>query len=93
MTIRRCVPNLVSGDLGASRGFYAGLLGFEVAMDEDDLTMYRSPSNPTAQVTVGTDAESAWDPEVHRPRLSGRWRTSTPSTPRPSAAACGSCTR
>ncbi len=70
MTIRRCVPNLVSGDLGASRGFYAGLLGFEVAMDEDDLTMYRSPSNPTAQVTVGTDAESAWDPEVHRPRLS-----------------------
>ena len=60
MTIRRCAPNLVSGDLGASRGFYAGLLGFEVAMDEDDLTMYRSPSNPTAQVTVGTDAESAW---------------------------------
>lgn len=70
MTIRRAVPNLVSSDLAASRGFYEGMLGFEVAMDEDDLTMYRSPSNPTAQVTVVTASENAWDPHVHRSRLS-----------------------
>jgi catechol 2,3-dioxygenase-like lactoylglutathione lyase family enzyme len=32
MTIRRAIPNLVSDDLAGAREFYAGFLGFDVAM-------------------------------------------------------------
>jgi catechol 2,3-dioxygenase-like lactoylglutathione lyase family enzyme len=39
MTIRRAIPDLLAADLGASREFYAGFLGFEVAMDEEGFTM------------------------------------------------------
>jgi catechol 2,3-dioxygenase-like lactoylglutathione lyase family enzyme len=52
MTIRRAVPNLVVEDLQAAREFYNGFLGFDVAMDEDGFTMFASPSNRTAQITV-----------------------------------------
>jgi catechol 2,3-dioxygenase-like lactoylglutathione lyase family enzyme len=52
MTIRRAVPNLVVDDLPAARDFYAGFLGFDVAMDEAGFTMFASPSNRTAQITV-----------------------------------------
>ena len=52
MTIRRAVPNLLADDLGASRAFYEGFLGFDVAMDEPGFTMFASPSNRTAQITV-----------------------------------------
>jgi hypothetical protein len=33
MSISRVVPNIASDKLDASRDFYAGLLGFQVAMD------------------------------------------------------------
>jgi catechol 2,3-dioxygenase-like lactoylglutathione lyase family enzyme len=33
MSIRRVVPNITSDKLDACRDFYAGLLGFQVAMD------------------------------------------------------------
>ena len=52
MTIRRAIPNLLSGDLAATRDFYEGFLGFDVAMDEEGFTMFASPSNRTAQITV-----------------------------------------
>jgi catechol 2,3-dioxygenase-like lactoylglutathione lyase family enzyme len=52
MSIRRAVPNLLSGDLAAAREFYAGFLGFDVAMDEQGFMMFASPSNRTAQITV-----------------------------------------
>ena len=52
MNIRRTVPNLRSGDLAAAREFYAGFLGFDVAMDEPGFTMFASPSNRTAQITL-----------------------------------------
>jgi len=52
VTIRRAIPNLVSDDLAGARDFYAGFLGFDVAMDEDGFTMFASPSNRTAQITV-----------------------------------------
>jgi catechol 2,3-dioxygenase-like lactoylglutathione lyase family enzyme len=52
MTIRRAVPNLVSADMAGARAFYAGFLGFDVAMDEDGFTMFASPSNRTAQISV-----------------------------------------
>ena len=52
MTIRRAIPNMVVDDLAKSREFYAGFLGFDVAMDEPGFNMFASPSNRTAQITV-----------------------------------------
>ncbi|MDA0185510.1 VOC family protein [Solirubrobacter phytolaccae] len=55
MTIRRAVPNLLVHDLEAAREFYAGLLGFDVVMDEPGFMQFASPSNPTAQITIGSE--------------------------------------
>jgi catechol 2,3-dioxygenase-like lactoylglutathione lyase family enzyme len=52
VTIRRAIPNLLVNDIGASRAFYAGFLGFDVAMDEPGFAMFASPSNRTAQITI-----------------------------------------
>jgi catechol 2,3-dioxygenase-like lactoylglutathione lyase family enzyme len=52
VSIRRAIPNLLSTDLAATRDFYVGFLGFDVAMDEEGFTMFASPSNRTAQITV-----------------------------------------
>jgi catechol 2,3-dioxygenase-like lactoylglutathione lyase family enzyme len=52
MTIRRVVPNIASDNLDASRDFYTGLLGFQVAMDMGWILTFVAPSNPTAQLSV-----------------------------------------
>jgi catechol 2,3-dioxygenase-like lactoylglutathione lyase family enzyme len=52
MSIRRVVPNIASDQLEASRDFYVGLLGFQVAMDLGWILTLVSPSNPTAQLSV-----------------------------------------
>ena len=52
MSIRRAVPNLVVEDAEAAKAFFTGFLGFEPAMDEPGFKMFRSPSNPTAQITI-----------------------------------------
>jgi catechol 2,3-dioxygenase-like lactoylglutathione lyase family enzyme len=52
MSVRRVVPNITSDKLDACREFYAGLLGFQVAMDMGWVMTFVSPSNPTAQVSV-----------------------------------------
>jgi catechol 2,3-dioxygenase-like lactoylglutathione lyase family enzyme len=52
MSIRRVVPNIASDKPDACRDFYAGLLGFQVAMDLGWVMTFVSPSNPTAQVSV-----------------------------------------
>jgi catechol 2,3-dioxygenase-like lactoylglutathione lyase family enzyme len=52
MSIRRVVPNLTSDKLDACRDLYAGLLGFQVAMDLGWVVTFVSPSNPTAQLSV-----------------------------------------
>ena len=46
------MPNITSDKLDACRDFYAGLLGFQVAMDMGWIVTFVSPSNPTAQVSV-----------------------------------------
>jgi catechol 2,3-dioxygenase-like lactoylglutathione lyase family enzyme len=56
MDIRRTVPIVNSDDLGATSRFYSEFLGFEVAMEETGFTMFRSPSNPTAQVIAGSSS-------------------------------------
>jgi catechol 2,3-dioxygenase-like lactoylglutathione lyase family enzyme len=52
VNLRRAVPNLVVEDAEAAKAFFHGFLGFDVAMDEPGFVMYRSPSNPTAQITT-----------------------------------------
>jgi catechol 2,3-dioxygenase-like lactoylglutathione lyase family enzyme len=59
MSIRRVVPNIASDKLDACRDFYAGLLGFQVAMDMGWIMTFVSPSNPTAQVSVLREDASA----------------------------------
>jgi hypothetical protein len=52
MSIRRVVPNIASDKLDESREFYAGLLGFQVAMDMGWIMTLVSPSNPAAQLSI-----------------------------------------
>jgi catechol 2,3-dioxygenase-like lactoylglutathione lyase family enzyme len=59
MSISRVVPNIASDQLDACRDFYAGLLGFRVAMDLGWIMTFASPSNPTAQVSVLREDASA----------------------------------
>lgn len=51
MEIRRILPYADGDDLDAARGFYEGVLGLEVGMEEPVLGL-RSPANPMAQVLV-----------------------------------------
>jgi len=59
MSIRRVVPNLKSGRFDESRKFYTEFLGFNVAMDMGWVVTFASPSNPTAQVTLLKESDSA----------------------------------
>ena len=52
MNIRRVVPDINSDHIEESRDFYAGFLGFQIAMDMGWVVTFASRSNPTAQVTV-----------------------------------------
>jgi len=61
VTIRRAIPNMTVDDLAKSREFYAGFLGFDVAMDEEGFTMFASPSNRTAQITVADKDDPGQD--------------------------------
>jgi hypothetical protein len=52
MNIIRVVPDIKSDRMQESRDFYAGFLGFQIAMDMGWVITFASRSNPTAQVTV-----------------------------------------
>jgi uncharacterized glyoxalase superfamily protein PhnB len=55
VTITRAIPDIRSSDLDGTRDFYAGLLGFDVCMEERGMLMFCSPSNPKVQVSVNGD--------------------------------------
>jgi catechol 2,3-dioxygenase-like lactoylglutathione lyase family enzyme len=59
MSISRVVPNIASDQPDACRDFYAGLLGFQVAMDLGWILTLVSPNNPTAQVSILREDASA----------------------------------
>ncbi len=59
MSVRRIVPDIRSKHLDASRHFYVDVLGLEVAMDMGFIVTLRSPTNPTAQVSLVRDDESS----------------------------------
>ena len=70
MTIRRAIPNLLVDNIEAARGFYSGFLGFDVAMDEPGFTMFASPSNRTAQITVADKASPGIDRGISEAHVS-----------------------
>ncbi len=59
MGIRRAVPDFTSTDLARSRAFYRDFLGFTVGMDMGWVVNFVSPDNPTAQVIVMDEDETA----------------------------------
>jgi catechol 2,3-dioxygenase-like lactoylglutathione lyase family enzyme len=66
MSIRRIVPNIASTRPDLCREFYSGFLGLRVGMDLGWIATYVSPTNPTAQLSVVTSADS----EVAPPAVS-----------------------
>lgn len=62
MAVNRIVPNLEAEDPRGSDDFYAGLLGLERAMDLGWIVAFRSPDDPSVQVSlVSKDASSPED--------------------------------
>lgn len=61
MTIRRAMPIVHVRDVGAARAFYGDLLGFDLAMEQEGMDMYRSPSVPTTQLIVAAESGPAAD--------------------------------
>ncbi|WP_091486124.1 VOC family protein [Microbacterium pygmaeum] len=64
MNIRRAMPVVMTVDRAAARAFYEDFLGFRVAMDEDGMMMFASPTTPTTQLIVAWESPTAVDPEL-----------------------------
>jgi catechol 2,3-dioxygenase-like lactoylglutathione lyase family enzyme len=64
VNIRRAMPVVATDDPGAARAFYEGFLGFRVAMEQDGMLMFASPSVPTTQLIVAWPSPTAMDPHV-----------------------------
>jgi catechol 2,3-dioxygenase-like lactoylglutathione lyase family enzyme len=58
------MPVVVTDDPLAARAFYESFLGLRVAMEEDGLLMFASPSTPTTQLIVAWHSPTAIDPAV-----------------------------
>jgi catechol 2,3-dioxygenase-like lactoylglutathione lyase family enzyme len=59
MSILRVVPDLACDAIEESRDFYAGVLGFDVAMDMGWIVTLASPEVPSAQITLFPKAEAS----------------------------------
>ena len=59
MGVRRVVPDFHAPDPSAAAGFYAEVLGLEVAMDQGWIVTYAAPGNPAAQISVMREDASA----------------------------------
>jgi catechol 2,3-dioxygenase-like lactoylglutathione lyase family enzyme len=55
----RIVPNLNVADAGAGHDFYVGFLGLEKAFDLGWVASFRSPENPSVQVSLVSGDASA----------------------------------
>ncbi|SDG55777.1 hypothetical protein SAMN04489810_0626 [Microbacterium pygmaeum] len=58
------MPVVMTVDRAAARAFYEDFLGFRVAMDEDGMMMFASPTTPTTQLIVAWESPTAVDPEL-----------------------------
>jgi catechol 2,3-dioxygenase-like lactoylglutathione lyase family enzyme len=60
VSVARAVPNIKSDRPAETRDFFAGLLGFDVAMDLGWVATVASPANSSVQVNIiGNDDPSA----------------------------------
>jgi catechol 2,3-dioxygenase-like lactoylglutathione lyase family enzyme len=59
MNIVRTIPDVRSLNMPASRAFYEGVLGFEVAMEHAGMMILASATQPKQQVTLNADAADA----------------------------------
>jgi catechol 2,3-dioxygenase-like lactoylglutathione lyase family enzyme len=65
MTVKRIVPDLPMTDVAASRAFYEGVLGLEVAMDLGWIATFAAPDTPRVQISVmARDASASEQPDV-----------------------------
>ena len=62
MGIRRVVPDIMCDAIEESRNFYAGVLGFDVAMDMGWIVTLASPDVPSAQISLVSGTEEAAKP-------------------------------
>jgi catechol 2,3-dioxygenase-like lactoylglutathione lyase family enzyme len=60
--IRRVVPDITCDAILDSRDFYAGVLGFDVAMDMGWIVTMASPDVPSAQISLMSATEEAAKP-------------------------------
>jgi predicted enzyme related to lactoylglutathione lyase len=59
MNIVRTIPDVRSLNMPASRAFYEGVLGFNVAMEHAGMMILASATQPKQQITVNADAADA----------------------------------
>jgi predicted enzyme related to lactoylglutathione lyase len=59
MNIVRTIPDVRSLNMPASRAFYEGVLGFDVAMEHAGMMIFASATQPKQQITVNADAADA----------------------------------
>ena len=62
MSIKRVVPDITCDASEASRDFYAGVFGFDVAMDMGWIVTLVSPDVPSAQISLVSATEEAAKP-------------------------------
>jgi catechol 2,3-dioxygenase-like lactoylglutathione lyase family enzyme len=60
--IRRVVPDITCDAIEDTRDFYAGVLGFDVAMDMGWIVTLASPDVPSAQISLVSGTEEAAKP-------------------------------
>jgi catechol 2,3-dioxygenase-like lactoylglutathione lyase family enzyme len=65
MEVRRIVPNVFDAEPAATREFYTGVFGLDVAMDMGWIATLVSPGSPRAQISVfELDGEEGRDPFI-----------------------------
>jgi catechol 2,3-dioxygenase-like lactoylglutathione lyase family enzyme len=62
VSIKRVVPDITCDGIDESRDFYAGVLGFDVAMDMGWIVTLMSPDVPSAQISLVSGTEEAAKP-------------------------------
>lgn len=65
MSVARIIPNRYADNARTGEGFFNDVLGLETAMAMDFITVYRSDTQPMAQISILTD-----DPSGLRPAYS-----------------------
>jgi catechol 2,3-dioxygenase-like lactoylglutathione lyase family enzyme len=65
MEVRRIVPNVFDAEPTATREFYTGVFGLDVAMDMGWIATLVAPGSPRAQISVfELDGEEGRDPFI-----------------------------